>query len=258
MTRDWSRAPPALKPDVHREAVAVAGTGRAEARGLVLGDQQGRAADGDGVEDVVALGAGKPLDGAGEAVLREQAAALGVAVRLALLGKHRSAAVHAGKGELGMRLVDDPLEPGSRAQQLVDLTHLGKQMEGLLVDADTQPLADGVGLCMRRPTEARPAGRWKGRARFAWKMLARLDFAGARRPGDVDEADRHVDGQNGKTLAGFCEGLHDVYREDAVVVAPADDPAGATAVGAAYHHVAILALRLVSRVARKSSVFRKG
>src|SRR5260370_35346591 len=95
MTRDWSRAPPALKPDVHREAVAVAGTGRAEARGLVLGDQQGRAADGDGVEDVVALGAGKPPDGAGEAVLREQAAALGVALRLALLGKPRSGARHA-------------------------------------------------------------------------------------------------------------------------------------------------------------------
>src|SRR4030088_1632522 len=253
-----ARGPRESKPDVHRQAVAVADTGRPEARGVVLGDQQGGAADGDGVEDVVALGAGRPLDGAGEAVLREQAAALGVAVRLALLGKHRSAAVHAGEGELGMGLVDDPLEPGARTQQLVDLTHLGKQMEGLLVDADTQPLADGVGLCMRRASEGRAAGRGKDRARFARKMLARLDFAGARRPGDVDEADRHVDGQNGKTLAGFCEGLHDVYREDAVVVAPADEPARATDGGAAYLHVAMLALRLVSRIARKSSVFRKG
>src|SRR5260370_42296670 len=96
MTRDWSRAPPALKPDVHRQAVAVAGTGRAEARGLVLGDQQGRAADGGGVEDVVALGAGKPLGGAGEAVLREQAGALGGAGRLAPLCQDRSAAAPAG------------------------------------------------------------------------------------------------------------------------------------------------------------------
>src|SRR5882757_3471773 len=234
-----ARGPLESKPDVHRQAVAVADTRRPEARGLALGDQQGRAADGDGVEDVVARGAGKALDGAGEAVLREQAAALGVAVRLALLGKHRSAAVHAGEGELGMGLIDDPLEPGPRAQQRVDLTHLGKQMEGLLVDADTQPLADGVGLCMRRASEGRAAGRWKDRARFAWKMLARLDFAGARRPGDVDEADRHIDRQNGKTLAGFCEGLHDSNIESAVGVAPADDPAGATAVGAANDQWAI-------------------
>src|SRR5258707_14344999 len=120
MTRDWSRAPPASKPDVHRQAVAVADAGRAEARGLVLGDQQGRAADGDGVEDVIALGAGKALDGAGEAVLREQAAALGVAVRLALFAEHRLAAIHARKGQLGMGLVDDALQPGAGPEQVCD------------------------------------------------------------------------------------------------------------------------------------------
>ena len=50
--------------------------------------------------------------------------------------------------------------------------------------------------------------------------------------GRVDEADRHVDGQNGKTLAGFCEGLHNSYVQGAVGVTPADNPAGAATVGA--------------------------
>src|SRR5262249_18345449 len=60
------------------------------------------------------------------------------------------------------------------------------------------------------------------------------------------------------TLAGFCEGLHDSYVQFAVGFAPADYPAGAAAVGAANYHLAILALRLVSSVAKKSSVFRNG
>ena len=77
---------------------------------LRCGDQQRRAADGDGVEDVVARRAGQAFDGAGEAVPGQQAAAFGVAVRLALLAQHRLAAVHAREGELGMGLVDDALQ----------------------------------------------------------------------------------------------------------------------------------------------------
>src|SRR4029077_7091114 len=117
------------KPDVHRQAVAVTRARGAEASGLALGDQQRGAADGDGVEDVVALGAGKALDRAGEAVLGQQAASLGIAVRLALLAEHRLAAVHAREGQLGMRLVDKALELRPRAQQLVDLAHFRKQVE---------------------------------------------------------------------------------------------------------------------------------
>src|SRR5262249_20904902 len=88
--------------------------------------------------------------------------------------------------------------------------------------------------------------------------VARVSLAGARRAWHVDEADRHVDRQNGKTLAGLREGLHDSYIQGTVGIAPADHPAGATAVGTPDYHAAILAVRLASSVARKSSVFRNG
>src|SRR6478672_9944319 len=105
-------------------------------------------------------------------------------------------------------------------------------MEGLLVDADAQRLAERIRLGVRGAVEHRPAGRREDRACLARQMAARLDLADARRARDIDEADRHVDRQNGKTLAGFREGLHDSYVEDAVGVAPADHPAGAATVGA--------------------------
>src|SRR5713226_5871467 len=69
-----SGAPPASEPDIHRQAVAVAGARGAEPRRLALGDQLGGAADGDGIEDVVALGTGKAFDRAGEAMHGQQAA----------------------------------------------------------------------------------------------------------------------------------------------------------------------------------------
>jgi hypothetical protein len=142
-----------------------------------------------------------------------------------------------------MGLVDDALQLGPRPQQLVDLAHLGKQVKGLLVDSDAELPAGGVGLGMREAGQGRTAGRREDRARLAGQQPAGLDFAGAGGARHIDEPDRHVDGQNGQTFAGFREGLHDVYREGAVVVAPADDPAGKERVVGASHHVAILALR---------------
>ena len=50
---------------------------------------------------------------------------LGEAVRLPLLAEHGRVAVHAGEGQLGMRLVDDASKPGAATQQPVDLAHLG-------------------------------------------------------------------------------------------------------------------------------------
>src|SRR6185312_8402581 len=171
-----------------------------------------------------------------EAVFGEQLAALGVAFGLALLAQHRLAAVHAGEGKLGMRFVDDALQRRRAAQQSVDLVHLREQVEGLLVDADAQRLAERVRLGVRGAVQHRPARRREHRARLAGQVAARLDLTEARRTRDIDEADRHVDRQNGKTLAGFREGLHDSYVQRAIGAAPADDPAGATAVGARDDH----------------------
>src|SRR5579883_2219496 len=85
---------------------------------------------------------------------------------------------------------------------------------------------------MRSAVEHEPARRGEDGACLAGQVAARLDLAGARRTRDVDEADRHVDGQDRKPLAGFREGPDDPYVERAVDIAPADDPASATAVGA--------------------------
>src|SRR5260221_4543708 len=114
----------------------------------------------------------------------------------------------------------------------MDLAHLGKEMEGLLVDADAELAAGGIGLRVGRAGQHRPAGRRENRAGLARQQGAGLALAGARRPRHLDETDRHIDRQNGKTLAGLCEGLHDSYIQRTVGVAPADHPAGAATVGA--------------------------
>src|SRR5689334_21295139 len=73
------------KPDVHGQAVTVARVGRPEPCGLAFGDQERRAADGDGVENVVARRARQAFDGRLEAVPGQQLAPFGIAVRPALL-----------------------------------------------------------------------------------------------------------------------------------------------------------------------------
>ena len=64
-----------LEPDVHRQAVAVTLLLRPQARRRALGDQQGRAADGHGVEDVVAGCSRERSRLPGESVTRQQAEA---------------------------------------------------------------------------------------------------------------------------------------------------------------------------------------
>src|SRR5436190_8306876 len=98
------------KPYVHRQTVAIPFVGGAEPSRGAGGDQRRGAADGDGVEDVVARRAGQALDPGPEAVLRQELATLGIAVGLALLAQHRLASVHAREGELGMRFMDDAME----------------------------------------------------------------------------------------------------------------------------------------------------
>ena len=97
----------------------------------------------------------------------QQSAALGVSVRLALLGQHRLAAVHAGEGKFGVCFIDDALQCGPVAQQPIDLVHLRKEMEGLLVDADTQFPAGGVGGGMGQADKGRAAGCREDRAGLA-------------------------------------------------------------------------------------------
>ena len=109
---------------------------------------------------------------------------------------------------------------------------LQPHVEGLLVHAHTQLFADGIGVSVSRTGQGRTAGRRKDRARLARQQLAGLAFAFAAGSRHVDESDRHVDRQDGKTLAGFREGLHDSNVEDAAAVAAADHPAGPATVGA--------------------------
>src|SRR5947208_41732 len=108
---EWTPSPGAIvavisKPYVHRQAVAIPFVGRAKTGRLARGDQRRRAADRDGVEDVVARRTGQALDFGLEAMPGEKLAPLRVAFGLALLAEHRLA-VHAREGELGMGLVDD-------------------------------------------------------------------------------------------------------------------------------------------------------
>ena len=122
---------------------------------------------------------------------------------------------------------------GPRPHQRVDLAHLGKQVKGLLVDADAQLPAGALASACVRQARAGRQGVGKTELALPGSSLRASTSQARGGRGDIDEADRHVDGQNGKTLAGFCEGLHDFISKSAVGVAPADHPAGAAAVGAA-------------------------
>src|SRR5471030_2109137 len=107
------------KPYVHRQAVAiplVRGTQPCRFAGC---DQHRRPADGDRIEDIVARRARQAFHLGLEAVPRKQAAALGEAFGQTFLAQHRLAAIHACEGELGMSLVDDPLETGACPQEFV-------------------------------------------------------------------------------------------------------------------------------------------